>query len=45
MESEWIFVLLYKAIRCLVFVVVVLPCPKGTVAELEKSSEMVDGDN
>lgn len=40
-----IFVLLYKAIRCLYFVMVMVPYPKGTAAGLEKSSEMVDGDN
>jgi len=38
-------VLLYKAIICLYFVVVLVPYPKGGVVELEKSLEMFGGDN
>lgn len=38
-------VLLYKAMIRLSFVVVAAPCPRGNVVELEKSSEMTDGDN
>lgn len=38
-------ILLYKAMICMYVSVVAALYPKGNVLELEKSSEMVDGDN